>query len=143
MKEAHWLETQVERLRRLAEAAGGVVVTRGTRSDDPRHILLRAVRDLVEAVVVRSGVTACVACYEGLPAAAAGAISRESVEAVAAMSQRLVDVAGVASRSLALGGVRQLVVVGAEHKVALLCFGPLAVAILSSVETDLAGALSR
>jgi predicted regulator of Ras-like GTPase activity (Roadblock/LC7/MglB family) len=110
----HWLETQVERLHALVAR---------------RHELVGAAGELATATVRRDGVTACFVCHDGLLIETAG--RAVDFEALSAMTQQWMVAGKEAAATLALGKVQQMVIVGAEHKLALFVIGQLAVGILS------------
>jgi predicted regulator of Ras-like GTPase activity (Roadblock/LC7/MglB family) len=142
----HWLDRQVGRLRELALTLEPEDTRRPPptgRADQRRSAFLAAVRELVEDVAAHDGVSACVACYDGLPMAAAGRAVDAAVEAVAAMAQRGVEAGSAAAGALALGPVQQVVVVGRDHKLALILVGQLVIGILAPVRTTLASTLAH
>jgi predicted regulator of Ras-like GTPase activity (Roadblock/LC7/MglB family) len=120
----HWLQTQVERLHGLAARQQ----PRGPL-DKPRREFVEAVAELAAATVRRDGVTACFVCHDGLLIETAG--RPVDFEALSAMTQQWMVAGKEAAATLALGQVQQMVIVGAEHKLALFVIGPLAVGILS------------
>ena len=63
-------------------------------------------------------------------------------DALSAMAQALSATAGGAAHRLLLGGVRQIVVVGATHKLALLGVSDLAIGVLAPSAVDLSTALA-
>src|SRR5438874_8467872 len=113
----HWLEQEVSRLAALAETS--------------RPSFRETLRQVVAEVARRPGVTGCFACHDGLVIDAAG--SAPDYEALSAMTQCSVLSARDAAAALSLGGLRQLVIVGAEHKLALFAIDQVVVAILSPV----------
>jgi predicted regulator of Ras-like GTPase activity (Roadblock/LC7/MglB family) len=121
----HWLESQVRRL-------NGLVAQ--------RRQLMDAAADVAAAAVRRQGVTACFVCHDGLMIETAG--SPVDFEALSAMTQQWMVAGKEAASTLALGAVRQMVIVGAEHKLALFVIGQLAVGILSPSEVVLSRVLA-
>lgn len=132
----HWLESQVERLHALVESQ-----TRAPGNKEARHAFLSAVEDVTSAVVRRAGVTACFVCHDGLLIETAG--RAPDFEALSAMAQAWMVAGKDAALTLSLGRVRQMVLVGHEHKLALFVVGPLAVGIVSPSAVVLGEALAR
>ena len=135
---SHWLAEQAERLMRLGEACHR---TNAGRMKEARLAFLAAVREVVGEVARRRGVTACFTCHDGLVVESAG--QAPDFEALSAMTQPWVTAAREAAATLALGAVKQMVLIGEDHKLALFIVGPLAIGILSPATIDLAYALSR
>lgn len=140
----HWLATEVERLVALSDS-----LMQGTRAGEApaklpeksRAQFLGAVRGMVQDVAKHSGVTACFACHDGLVLAGSG--RGVDFEALSAMAQACMAVSKDAASALSLGRVQQLVLVGGEHKLALLAVGQLSIGILSPCDVELGVALSR
>jgi predicted regulator of Ras-like GTPase activity (Roadblock/LC7/MglB family) len=132
----HWLESQVERLHGLSET-----LTRATDSKEARQSFREAVEDVASAVVRRAGVTACFVCHDGLLIETAG--RAPDFEALSAMTQHWMVAGKEAALTLSLGKVRQMVIVGQEHKLALFVIGQLAVGILSPSAVVLGSALAH
>lgn len=124
----HWLEQQVERLHRLQEQR-------------PHQAFLAAVQAMAAEVASRSGVTACFVSYDGLLIETAG--KAPDFEALSAMAQTWMVAGKDAATTLSLGRVRQMVIVGVEHKLALLVIGQLAVGILSPSTVNLGRTLAH
>jgi len=119
----HWLETT------LAELAAA----------RPGRPTVEAAHSLVRELGQRPGVLAVTAAHDGLPLAAAG--QPDTTEALAAIAQRATAEATAAAEPLHLGAPRQVLFVGATHKVAILCSGNLQIALLAAAETPLSEAL--
>jgi predicted regulator of Ras-like GTPase activity (Roadblock/LC7/MglB family) len=132
----HWLESQVERLHGLSES-----LARASDSKEARHQFREAVEDVACAVVRRAGVTACFVCHDGLLIETAG--RAPDFEALSAMAQQWMVAGKEAALTLSLGKVRQMVIVGHEHKLALFVIGQLAVGILSPSGVVLGRALAH
>ena len=132
----HWLESQVERLHGLAETSA-----RATDSKEARQRFREAVEELAAAVARRAGVTACFVCHDGLLLETAG--RAPDFEALSAMTQHWMVAGKEAALTLSLGKVRQMVIVGQEHKLALFVIGQLAVGILSPSAVVLGQALAH
>ena len=132
----HWLESQVERLHGLSET-----LARATDSKEARQRFREAVEETAAAVARRAGVTACFVCHDGLLIETAG--RAPDFEALSAMAQQWLVAGKEAALTLALGKVRQMVIVGHEHKLALFVIGQLAVGILSPSTVLLGRALAH
>lgn len=132
----HWLESQVERLHGLAES-----LARDTNSTVARQAFRDAVEAVASAVARRGGVTACFVCHDGLLIETAG--RAPDFEALSAMTQHWMVAGKEAALTLSLGKVRQMVIVGHEHKLALFVIGQLAVGILSPSAVVLGRALAH
>ena len=132
----HWLESQMERLHALMESQA-----RASGAKEARHAFLSAVEDVTSAVVRRAGVTACFVCHDGLLIETAG--RAPDFEALSAMAQAWMVAGKDAALTLSLGKVRQMVLVGHEHKLALFVIGQLAVGILSPSAVMLGEALAH
>ena len=132
----HWLETQVERLHRLAERQQRGADSKGTRRD-----FREAVSELTAEVARREGVTACFVCHDGLLIETAG--RAPDFDALSAMAQAWMVAGKDAALTLSLGKVRQMVIVGEEHKLALFVIGQVAVGILSPSSVSLGRALAN
>jgi len=145
----HWLADQVERVAARADsfqaasssALGDAPLPEPARQQEARRAYLAAVRELVEHVAQREGVTACFACHDGLVLHSAG--EAPDFEALSAMTQASLTAAREAALALSLGRVKQLVLVGEEHKLALLVVGLLAIGILSPKDVQLGQTLAR
>jgi predicted regulator of Ras-like GTPase activity (Roadblock/LC7/MglB family) len=145
----HWLASEVERLLALSEslmqpAAAVRVGGGGTRTnvtERSRAQFLGAVRGMVQDVAKHQGVTACFACHDGLVLAGSG--RGVDFEALSAMAQACLTVGKDAASALSLGRVQQFVLVGNEHKLALLAVGQLSIGILSPCDVELGVALAR
>lgn len=132
----HWLESQVERLNALADKQ-----QRAPDTKQARREFLAAVEEVASAVARRNGVTACFVCHDGLLIETAG--RAPDFEALSAMTQHWMVAGKEAALTLSLGKVRQMVIVGNEHKLALFVIGQLAVGILSPSTVVLGRALAH
>ena len=148
----HWLATEVERLLVLSESLMQPAAARGggTRqsanantsvTEKSRAQFLGAVRGMVQDVAKHQGVTACFACHDGLVLAGSG--RGVDFEALSAMAQACLTVGKDAASALSLGRVQQFVLVGNEHKLALLSVGQLSIGILSPCDVELGVALAK
>jgi predicted regulator of Ras-like GTPase activity (Roadblock/LC7/MglB family) len=137
----HWLAEQIEELHQL-ESVHDTSRERGDSKiqSQARVILIGAVRQLVQDVATRDGVTASFAAYEGLLVDSAGGSA--NFDALAAMGQRLISTANEASDPLLLSHVHQMVVIGDEQKVVLFQIGDLTVGILGPAAVTLAERLA-
>ena len=147
----HWLASEVERLLALSDslmqpAAGPRAVSSGGSGaarlpERARTQFLAAVRAMVKDVARHHGVTACFACHDGLVLAKSG--RGVDFEALSAMAQACLAVGKDAAAALSLGRVQRFVLVGNEHKLALLAVGQLSIGILSPCDVELGVALAR
>ncbi len=140
----HWLASEVERLLSLSESLMQPAPGKdgsGKLPERSRAQFLGAVRGMVQDVAKHHGVTACFACHDGLVLAGSG--RGVDFEALSAMAQACMTVSKDAASALSLGRVQQFVLVGHEHKLALLAVGQLSIGILSPCDVELGVALSR
>lgn len=143
----HWLAAELTRLQALAvehareKTSTGVPGHREEAQHRSREAFLAATRSLVAGISERRGVTACFVSHDGLLADYGG--KAPDFEALAAVAQKCQAVGREAGASLSLGGVRQMVVVGDEHKLAMLLVGQLVIGILCPVDTSLGELLGR
>jgi predicted regulator of Ras-like GTPase activity (Roadblock/LC7/MglB family) len=134
----HWLETQLERLHRLAERHERAPHSDGKQA---RRDFREAVGEVTAEVARREGVTACFVCHDGLLVETAG--RAPDFDALSAMAQQWMVAGKEAALTLSLGKVRQMVIVGEEHKLALFVIGQVAVGILSPSSVSLGRALAN
>ena len=125
----HWLSNRVSRLAELAP------LPRAARRE--REHFFSELASLVDEAGDREGVDVAFACHEGLLMAAAGAEAGEA-EALAALAQVLLESLASRPGGLSLGDMRQLVVVGALHKLALVQIGPVTLGLRSPHGVSLA-----
>jgi predicted regulator of Ras-like GTPase activity (Roadblock/LC7/MglB family) len=136
----HWFDA---RLQEAGARADHLVRTRA--SGEPglqvaaRRAFMECVRALATDVVARAGVRACVVSHDGLVLARAGSTGDD--EAIAATGQVCLASTGPAGAALLLGAVRQVVIIGDDHKLALFVVGPVAVGVLAPSSMNLAEAL--
>jgi predicted regulator of Ras-like GTPase activity (Roadblock/LC7/MglB family) len=147
----HWLETELDKLRQMAVADVGAagpegpppVAGRGAellpRRRERGQAFMAALRRLVLRTAERSGVTACFACHDGLVVEVAGHAC--DFEALSALTQVSVSAGHETAQALALGPVSQMLIVGEDHKLALILLGSVAIGILAPSTVDLASAL--
>jgi hypothetical protein len=122
----HWLGTHVEALRQLGSEGVGTLELR------------QRLGELVHEVAARDGVTSCFACYDGLLVERAG---RADFDALAALAQELLAL-GRTGLSVTLGWPQQLLLVGSEHKLALVIVEPFALGVMASSDVRLATSLA-
>lgn len=144
----HWLESQLAELDRLAEdyfaaqrqpTADIVNVSEATRLK--RAAFIDAVQCLVEQVARIDGISACAAYHEGLILAQSA--EAENSDAFGAVIQESILAAQRGRLPLNLGAIQQIVIVGADNKLAMLSIGPIILCISSSSAVNLATLLSR
>jgi len=138
----HWLADQMGQYQALASShvdarEGGDV----EKEQGARLALMRHLRAMIEQINKRQEVTASFASFEGFLVHTAGPDGM-NFEAHAAMTQQLSEHGMRASKTLCLGDFSQLVVIGAEHKLALFQVGVMAIGILAPVNVSLARVLS-
>lgn len=124
-----WLEQHVETLRLLAAELP-------VRAQHCRRVLA----DLVREVATRQGVQACFACHDGLLVETSGSAD---FEALAAMTQRVLEAGSQPALRRLLGSPRQALVSGSSQKLALLIIEPFAVGVVAAANERLAQALAR
>lgn len=139
----HWLAQQLSNLDRVA-AKLAATKTEGHRPADEaraRESFLATLGDLAAGVAKRRGVTAAFVAHDGLVVAVAGNVP--SFDALAATAQVCMSAGKTAATSLSLGGLRQMVLIGEDHKLALFLLGQMALGILAPSETNLAATLGE
>ncbi|HMV69223.1 MAG TPA: roadblock/LC7 domain-containing protein [Myxococcota bacterium] len=119
-------------------------IARGIDVADPEEVQLRgtffsALRGLLREVATRPGVTACFAEHDGLLVDCVG--DPEDADGLAAMAQTVIVPARRASQATRLGGLDQMVMVGASHKLALILVGEVSLGILAPTHVHLARVL--
>ena len=138
----HWLETRVRWLHGLSEAhENALLAGRWNERENTRTTLVAGLREVVNEVATRSGVTACFAAHEGLSVETAG--RAPDFEALSAMTQCSMVSSHDVATTLSLGKVQQMVIVGEEHKLALFFIGPLALGVLAPAGVQLGDVLAR
>ncbi len=142
----HWLTQQLDRLERLAgeyRELRGLALAREvdvTTADAGRRLFFDAVSETAAEIQRRPGVDACFVSHEGLVCKEAG--QAKSFEALAAFAQSCLETASSSVAQPVLGGVRQMVLVGDDGKLALFRLGSLAVGIRCGTDVNLARILS-
>lgn len=140
----HWLAQQ---LSSLDETATRFALTKspGPRTTqetgDAREAFMRALADLTNKVGQHHGITAAFVAHDGLVLATAGNVP--SFEALAATAQVCLASGKSAAIGLSLGGLRQMVLIGDDHKLALFLVGQMALGILAPSETNLSVVLGK
>ena len=138
----HWLEARVRWLHGLAQAhQSALAAGRFGEQENTRTTLVTGLREVVKEVATRDGVTACFAAHEGLAVETAG--RAPDFEALSAMTQCSMVSSHDVATTLSLGRVRQMVIVGEEHKLALFFIGPLALGVLAEAGVQLGDVLAR
>ncbi len=142
----HWLTEQLQNLQELLRrytSLKGLAEARAVSprsAEEARRAFFSAVSLVTIEIQKRPGIAACFVCHDGLLVEHAG--SAASFEALAAVAQSCVEVARNAAASSLLGDIRQMVLVGADSKLAIFSLGPIAVGIQSPVNTNLAQSLA-
>lgn len=143
----HWFESQLAELDRLAEE---YVAAQGQPADDIVNISARtrlkraqfvdAVQALVDKVSKIEGISACAAYHDGLILAQSADASNR--DAFGAIIQETIRAAQQGRTSLGLGDIQQIVIVGADNKLAMLSVGPIILCISSPSDINLTSVLS-
>jgi predicted regulator of Ras-like GTPase activity (Roadblock/LC7/MglB family) len=126
----HWLADRVAAVAAQAPGPGS--------GADARRAFLAEIGVLVDETARRPGVDAAFASYDGLLVAVGGVPTAEA-EPFAALAQSVMDPVHVG----ALGPLQQLLLVGAERKLALLRIGPVTVGLMSRSGVRLAESTAR
>lgn len=141
----HWLESEINKLGRLQQdyqeirdPAGSTTVPRG-QEREARTGFLERVSEFVEEVAARPGISGCLSSVEGLVVAQAGSLS--DFDAVAAITQECLASAEKCEEAVPLGPLQQFLVIGSESKLAVMYLKPVAICIVSPVETPLSSTL--
>lgn len=139
----HWLAEQVREIDALAEQHRRLQAAEGNSAPAlrAREGLLLALGRLAEQVAARPGVLASFVAHEGLLLARGGHTG--DFDALAALGDQCVRTCAETARTLALGGARQVVIVGTERKLALVPVGQMVLGIVSGEATRLAESLER
>lgn len=139
----HWLSQQVKEIGSLAEQHRRLQGAEGNSASAlrAREELMGAFGRLVEQVAARPGVLASFASHEGLLIAKSGHAA--DFDALAALGDQCVRTCAETAHTLSLGGARQVLIVGADRKLALLSVGQMVLGILSEEATRLAETLER
>lgn len=140
----HWLAEKLQQLGGLAARHVESKTEQGPKleaslAEEARSDFLTAIRETVAEIGQRRGVVACFVAHEGLVFEATG--SPADVEALAAVAQAHLAVAGKGALTAELGEVRQMVLIGSAQKLALFRVGDMALGILARSETTLGEAL--
>ncbi len=144
----HWFESQIKQLDKLASAyllsqrqsAGDIIdISADTRLK--RSQFIQAVQDLVTKVGNIKHIKYCAAYHDGL--ILANSKQAPNMDAFGATIQESIRAAQEGAEYLGLGNIEQIVIVGADDKLAILSVGPLVLCISSAKSTNLASALSQ
>ncbi len=141
----HWFDTQLQDLKKLAEAYEAGKINSAGEYDEAarfrRTAFIDAIQVLVESVVRSSGIAGCVACHDGLILAQAGTVV--DTDALGAVIQESIRIAERSEEILALGEIQQIVIVGAQNKIAMITMGTITLSVLSPVDINLAATLAQ
>ncbi len=145
----HWFESEISELiilankytkHRAKKNAEPVVFER--KLDVHRGDFVAALNKVVSNIVLHSGISSCLISLDGLVMAMAGE-EKSDFDALAAVTQEYVESATKGARILTLGDVQQMVVIGNEHKIAVVIIGEMALSVLSPRSTHLSVSLSK
>jgi predicted regulator of Ras-like GTPase activity (Roadblock/LC7/MglB family) len=142
----HWLAEQVAALNRLSEQyeylnrawQDSVSVPREQEAK-ARAEFMAGLRAVVEQISRRRGISGCFVANEGLLVEAVG--DTLDFEALAAMAQWCETPAEHAAKTLTLGTVQQILIIGSENKLALIRLGRMTLGIVSPTSIQLAETL--
>jgi predicted regulator of Ras-like GTPase activity (Roadblock/LC7/MglB family) len=138
----HWLSEQLTSLDAAADRFARSKHDRpGLEAHGAREAFRRALDELASGIGKRAGVTAAFVAHEGLVLATAGNVP--SFEALAATAQVTLSAGKSAATGLSLGGLRQMVLIGEDHKLALFIVGQMALGILAPCDVNLAAVLGQ
>ncbi len=142
----HWFDGRLRELGGLAnrflqyrQLAASNVAGSAEAARQARETFVSDLCNLVSDVAERPGVEACFATHEGLLVASAG--DSEDFDALAAMSQTCLATATKSPKSLSIGPMKQMVIVGEHRKLALFTIGDMALGVLGLSTTVLSEAL--
>ncbi len=130
------LSEQYERLNRAWQDSGPVSREQEAKA---RTEFLSGLRAVVQQIARRRGVSGCFVANEGLLVEAVG--DGLDFEALAAMAQWCETPAEHAAKTLALGTVQQILIVGSRDKLALIRLGRMTLGIVSPTSIQLAETL--
>ena len=145
----HWFETEISELiilankyteHRAKQNNEPVVIER--KLDTHRGDFVAALNKVVSNIALHSGISSCLISFDGLVMAMAGK-EKSDFDALAAVTQEYVDSAKKGAKILTLGDVQQMVVIGNEHKIAVVTIGEMALSVLSPRSTHLSVSLSE
>ncbi|MCC6551525.1 MAG: roadblock/LC7 domain-containing protein [Polyangiaceae bacterium] len=139
----HWLAEQIREIDAMAEQHLRLQAEQGNSATAvrAREGLLRALTRLAEQVAGKPGVLASFVAHDGLLLARGGHTA--DFDALAALGEQCMRTCTEASRTLSLGQARQVVIVGAERKLALVPIGQMVLGIVGAEATRLAESLER
>lgn len=136
----HWLAQQATELQTRALTYLQARAQSSDAAGEARRHLFEALREVVGEISRREGVLAAFVQHEGLLMEGVG--DRQELEAAAAMAQLLLPPVEQVRRTLSLGEVRQLVLVGDERKLVLLVLPEVCLGLLAPAEVRLAELLA-
>jgi len=144
----HWFESEVSELIVLAnkytehraQNEEPEVIER--KLDAHRGDFVEALNKVVTNIALHSDISSCLISLDGLVMAMAGD-KKSDFDALAAVTQEYVVSAKKGSKTLSLGDVQQIVVIGSEHKIAIVTIGEMALSVFSPRSTYLAVSLSK
>jgi predicted regulator of Ras-like GTPase activity (Roadblock/LC7/MglB family) len=145
----HWFESEVSDLiilakkyikHRAIQNDGAIAFER--QSDTHRGEFVAALNEVVANIASHQGITSCLISLDGLVMAMAGE-EKSDFDALAAVTQEYVVSAKKGAQMLSLGDVQQTVVIGSDHKMAIVIIGEMALSVLSPRSTHLATTLSE
>ncbi len=138
----HWLSDKLQNLEdllnRLNEYRGmdaAAVAGAEAAAKKTREAFADTVRELVTAIAIREGITACFACHDGLLVESSG--QSQDFERLAAEGQKLINQGTSSLERLEFGEFQQMVLVGRKEKVALFWMGQIGIGIVAAKDTVL------
>lgn len=139
----HWLAERIAEINALAERHQSLQSAEGnsTSALRARESLLHSLGRLADEVAARPGVHASFVSHDGLLLARGGKAA--DFDALAALGEQCVRSCADTAHTLDLGGARQVLIVGAKKKLALLPVGQMILGIVSAEATRLAEVLER
>ncbi len=138
---AHWLASEVGGLRALAETYESARTAGDRGSAEARERYLSGLRVLVEQIALHPGVSSAFCAHQGLLLAAAGPEADQEV--LAAMTEWCVVPAQGAAKTLGLGELGQLLISGAERKLAIVQVGDISLGVLCPLSVNLSALLAE
>ena len=144
----HWFESQLKALNKLADKyvvsqkkPAANIVKSSADMRKSRSQFIEAVQALVDNVSKVKGIAACAAYHDGLILAHSN--QALNIDAFGATVQESLHAAQQGAEMLNLGDIEQIVIVGANNKVAMLSVGPLMLCIACPKHISLASALRQ
>ena len=136
----HWLAQQATELQARALTYQQARVHSPQTASEARRRLFDALREVVDELARREGVIASFVQHEGLLMEGVG--DRQELEAAAAMAQLLLPPIAQVRKTLSLGEVQQLVLVGEERKLVLLILPEICLGLIAPADVRLSERLS-